>query len=676
MSKNELRQAVSPYLLQHADNPVHWRQWGPDALAEAKAADKPILLSIGYAACHWCHVMAHESFEHEPTAALMNDLFVNIKVDREERPDIDHFYMSSLHLLGEQGGWPLTMFLTPNGEPFWGGTYFPRDARYGRPSFRDVLRSVSTVYTTQGDKVAHNAAAIRQHLLAPNEQTPAALTDDYFSRIGALLADAIDPNNGGLKGAPKFPNPTILEAIWRTADHAGNESMREKVLFTLERMCRGGIFDQLGGGFARYSVDARWLVPHFEKMLYDNAQLLDLLSLAWSTSRRPIFARAAHMTVGWMLREMRNVEGAFCASLDADSDGVEGKFYVWTYPDVMEALGLENGAGFAKAYDIRPEGNWRDEHTGQSVSVLNRLDADSDDDAAWEQSRALLFNLREQRPRPQRDDKILADWNGLAIGALARAAATFSQPEWLAAARSAYHFVRDSILPPDGSERWHAWRAGVHSAQALALDYATMADAALALAETVDTPDSYIADAQLWLNALWQEHANSAGLIAMSSRTASDILLRLSPTQDDAIPNVHGIAIKTAVRLHTCTGDEKWLARADALLAAASSNILANPAGHAGLLNAFDFRQHMLDIVVIAPSDHELAETARNVPALNRTVRIVSSARDLPAEHPLTGFAEIRAPTAFVCAMDRCSAPAISAGELLNRISSFSSLHP
>ena len=352
MPQNELAAAVSPYLLQHKDNPVHWRMWGEAALAEARRLNKPILLSIGYAACHWCHVMAHESFEDAGVAAVMNELFINIKVDREERPDIDEVYMAALHALDQPGGWPLTMFLTPAGEPFWGGTYFPKEARYGRPAFVDILRAIAGTYHAQPERVAKNAKALRAAILetkptsSDGEITSSAL-DFYAER----LAGSMDRVNGGLRGAPKFPNPPMLEFLWRHAARTRDAASRGAFLLTLRRMCEGGIYDQLGGGFARYSVDERWLVPHFEKMLYDNAQLLELLSLAWLETGEAIFEEAVRETVEWLRREMRAPGGGFCASLDADSEGVEGKFYVWTRDEIEEVLGQEDAAFFARHYD-------------------------------------------------------------------------------------------------------------------------------------------------------------------------------------------------------------------------------------------------------------------------------------------------------------------------------------
>ena len=343
---NELAKAASPYLLQHKDNPVHWRLWGPAALAEAEAANKPILLSVGYAACHWCHVMAHESFEDAATAAVMNELFVNIKVDREERPDIDHIYMQALHAFGEHGGWPMTMFLTPRGEPFWGGTYFPKEARYGRPAFVTVLRSVARAFHDEQGKITSNAEAVRQSLgrarLAATDAAPLSLA--IADALAPKLADYVDPVDGGLRGAPKFPNPAIFEFLWRAGGRLNQKKYRDLVRLTLTKMSEGGIYDHLGGGYARYSTDDRWLVPHFEKMLYDNAQILELLALAWQHFGDALFRQRAYETVGWLAREMTNAGGGFCASLDADSEGEEGKFYVWTWPEFVEILGAEDDA--------------------------------------------------------------------------------------------------------------------------------------------------------------------------------------------------------------------------------------------------------------------------------------------------------------------------------------------
>ncbi|MFQ5348794.1 MAG: DUF255 domain-containing protein, partial [Rhodothalassiaceae bacterium] len=458
MARNRLANETSPYLLQHADNPVDWWPWGADALAEAARTDRPILLSIGYAACHWCHVMAHESFANPDIAAVMNRLFVNIKVDREERPDLDHIYQSALALIGQPGGWPLTMFLTPAGEPFWGGTYFPATPRYGRPGFAAVLERVATLYREQRAAVAHNRDALMQELARlAQPRPPASLPSDSFARAAERLHALTDPRHGGLGGAPKFPQPFVFEFLWRIFLESGERRYGEAVIRTLDHLSQGGIHDHLGGGFARYAVDERWHIPHFEKMLYDNALLLRLLALVWPETRSPLYAERAAGTVAWLLREMRLAGGAFAASVDADSDGGEGRFYVWTTDEIARLLPATDFPLFSAVYGVRPEGNW------EGVNILHRLDAMTPRGEAEERRlarcRDILLAARDQRRRPARDDKILADWNGLAIRALAEAAMVFSRPDWLDAACTAFTFIRETMCGPDG-RLLHAARDG------------------------------------------------------------------------------------------------------------------------------------------------------------------------------------------------------------------------
>ena len=392
---NLLGEATSPYLIQHAGNPVHWRTWSPEALAEAKERDRPILLSIGYAACHWCHVMAHESFEDPETAALMNQLFVNVKVDREERPDVDHIYMTALHAMGEQGGWPLTMFLTPDGAPIYGGTYWPPTSRWGRPSFRQVLRAVDAAWRDQRDALQTQGASLVAHLdrLAAAKAGGDLAPDDLTEVSNALLR-LVDPVHGGIGDAPKFPNAPIFRFFWQESFRRTDPRLRASVRSLLGALSAGGIYDHLGGGFARYSTDARWHVPHFEKMLYDNAQILELLALAYAETPNPLYAARVRETFDWLMREML-VDGAFAASLDADSEGEEGRFYVWSADEIALILG-KDAAAFNAAYDVRPEGNW------EGHNVLQRIAPPGDEvsEARLAASRAKLFAAREKRIRP------------------------------------------------------------------------------------------------------------------------------------------------------------------------------------------------------------------------------------------------------------------------------------
>jgi uncharacterized protein YyaL (SSP411 family) len=682
MHQNRLANATSPYLLQHATNPVDWRQWGAEALGEAKAAGKPILLSVGYAACHWCHVMAHESFEDEATASVMNELFVNIKVDREERPDIDHIYMSALHALGQQGGWPLTMFLTPDAEPFWGGTYFPKMPRYGHPAFVDVLRSVARVFRVEPDKVRQNADALR-HALAKEttdagEQTYSrAFLDDFAARAAGI----IDQRHGGIRGAPKFPNPSILELLWRASLRTGNKEIGALVMLTLDRMSEGGIYDHLGGGYSRYSTDERWLVPHFEKMLYDNAQILELLAAAYAETRRHLLCQRARETVAWLEREMTTREGAFCASLDADSEGVEGKFYVWHADEITKILGAANAEFFARFYDVTPGGNWHHEQTGDHVTILNRLNApetSQEDEQRLTALRAMLLAARENRPRPGLDDKVLADWNGLMIAALARSALLFDRPEWLTKAARAYALVGNTMRDSSsetGAKLAHSWRNGTMVVPGFALDHGAMARAAIALHEVRShlRPEyrqtDYLGDAIKWTETIESDYRDSeSGLISINSRAANDVLTRLAPTADDAIPNAHSVHLDNLVRLASHTGDDSWLARADNLLEALRGAVFKNPLAQCGVLNAFDLRENGMEIVVAGRNSEPLRDAALTTSYINRTF-VDATETALPDSHiaAVQTAAADRA-MALICTRTHCLPPVYAPEEIRTRM--------
>jgi uncharacterized protein YyaL (SSP411 family) len=684
MSGNELGKAASPYLLQHADNPVHWRMWTQAALDEAQRLNKPILLSVGYAACHWCHVMAHESFEDEATAAVMNELFVNIKVDREERPDIDHIYMSSLQAFGERGGWPLTMFLTPQGEPFWGGTYFPKVEQYGRPAFVTVLQTVAQAFRAEPERIATNTRIVRDGLTKAAPQDKGKdLTLEQLNNLAPQVVNFIDQVDGGLRGAPKFPNTPLLEFLWRAGGRLGKVPYRDLVKLTMTKMSEGGIYDHLGGGYARYSTDERWLVPHFEKMLYDNAQILELLALCYHDYRDELFRTRAAETVGWLQREMTTPDGAFCASLDADSEGQEGKFYVWIWDELVAVLGQEDASFLGKFYNASRIGNWAEEPHGKMVTVLNRLESKRPtgaEEARLAPLRSKLFEARQKRIHPGLDDKIMADWNGLMIGALVNAATLLGEPEWITLAARAYGFIVATMQYTDEHSRKrlaHSTRSGVLVKPGMALDHAAMIRAALALHEARNHPGlaaplgaDYLGDAIAWAEALEAYHVDpESGLLCMAATDATDVILRLSPTSDDAIPNAHSVFLSALVRLAGLSGDDRWLARADRLLAAIGPSVRTSFVGHAGILNAFELRLRAKEIVTAGPRRAELYAAALAVPFVGRIVMDLDAPEHLPAGHPAKAQAEIAGEAAaFVCSAGTCSLPVTTREALLELV--------
>ena len=668
--ENRLAQETSPYLLQHRHNPVDWWPWGPAALAEAERTGKPILLSVGYAACHWCHVMAHESFEDADTARVMNALFVNVKVDREERPDIDQIYMSALHHLGEQGGWPLTMFLTPAGEPVWGGTYFPKTSRYGKPAFVDVLREIARLFREEPDKIAQNRSALMQRLSeVARPQGRMVVGAKELDQFAMQVAGLIDTRDGGIRGAPKFPQCALFEFLWRAGDRPNDlwvmprdgsekrqverDNFRGLVELTLERICQGGIYDHLGGGFARYSVDERWLVPHFEKMLYDNAQLLELLTVAFLKTGRPLFARRARETVGWLAREMTTPEGAFCASLDADSEGEEGKFYVWSLAEIHAVLGEENAAAFAAEYDVSEGGNFEGHNI---LNKLNSLEDSPETEARMAMLRSMLQQKREERVRPGLDDKVLADWNGLMIAALAQAALPFGEPGWLAMARRAFAFIVTAMTR--GDRLGHSWREGRLLFPGLASDFATMIKAAMALHEATGEA-AYLTQAIAWQGAFDRHYANRLnGGYFLTADDAEGLVVRPASTADDAIPNPNAIAAQNLIRLAALTGDAAWRERADALiegvLAAAGNNLFAQ----LGLLNAVDMRIGMAEVVIAGRGAEALIQAALRLPFLSRSVLRAPDSGALPPTHPAQDKLRAAAgPAAFICIGETCSLP-------------------
>ncbi|HWB46198.1 MAG TPA: thioredoxin domain-containing protein [Hyphomicrobiaceae bacterium] len=664
--ENRLARETSPYLLQHKNNPVHWWAWGPEALAEAKRANKPILLSVGYAACHWCHVMAHESFEDGATAALMNDLFVNIKVDREERPDIDAVYMRALHALGEQGGWPLTMFLDSEARPFWGGTYFPPTPRFGRPGFKHVLTEVARIYREEPDKVSHNASllidALKTHETGAAEP---ALDDGRLADLTARMVNAVDMTNGGLQGAPKFPQWSFFWLLWRGAVRYGHEPGLRAVDTTLTHICQGGIYDHLGGGFARYSVDARWLVPHFEKMLYDNALLIDLMCEVYRETGNALYARRIEETVGWLLAEMIAEGGGFAASLDADSEGEEGKFYVWSKREIEDVLDEAEARRFCEVYDVTDDGNW------EGHVILNRLNAlellSPPEEQALAISRVKLRARRSGRVRPGWDDKVLADWNGLMIAALVHAALLFERRDWLNAARKAFRFITER-LEKDG-RLIHAYRQGQAKAPASASDYANMIWAALRLYQASNEA-TYLTAAERWSEVLDRHYwIADPGGYAFTAEDTPDVLVRMRGAHDDATPNANAIQATNLVALHLLTGKAAYLERAEAIPGAFAADLAKNVLGHCGLVAAsFDLLAPQHIVVIGGSSKNASAELSR-APfrlSLPGAVQQRIEGAQLPGNPALTGKTAIDGmPTAYVCVGPQCSLPVTAPDALI-----------
>jgi uncharacterized protein YyaL (SSP411 family) len=659
MDRNRLGEETSPYLLQHKDNPVHWQPWNETTLAAAKAADKPVLLSIGYAACHWCHVMARESFEDQQTSGRMNELFVNIKVDREERPDLDSIYQHALALMGEQGGWPLTMFLTPDGEPFWGGTYFPPEPRWGRPSFSQVLEAMSDAYLRKRDNVAKNVGALREALQKLGQPQRGGLIDlAQLNAIAERLLREVDQLHGGIGTAPKFPQTGILDLLWRAWKRTGQPPYRDAVVRGLDAMCQGGIYDHLGGGFARYSTDARWLVPHFEKMLYDNAQLIDLMTVVWQETKNPLYRQRVDETLDWAAREMLTQEGAFASSLDADSEHEEGKFYVWSEAEIDEVLG-ERAALFKRWYDVTPEGNW------EGKTILNRSQrpelADSETEQELATARALLLRARQSRVRPGWDDKVLADWNGLMIASMANAGLVFGQPAWIELARGAFDFIRAQMSGADG-RLLHSWRAGRARHPASVDDYANLCRAALVLYEATGAED-FLTRARDWVAILDRHYWDAAeGGYFFAADDTAGLIARAKTAADSAVPAGNGLLVGVLTRLATLTGDEAYQRRGEAIVEAFSGEIARNFFPLATLLNNTELMRNPLQIVVVGENTSAAFQLLRRaiyeVSLPNRMVLTVSPRGSLPPGHPAFGKGLVGGlPAAYVCEGPVCSLP-------------------
>ncbi|TWC38592.1 hypothetical protein FBY03_10689 [Pseudomonas sp. SJZ079] len=657
---NRLAQESSPYLRQHADNPVDWYPWGEQALRRARAEDKPIRLSLGYAACHWCHVMAHESFENPQLARLLNQHFVNIKVDRQERPDLDNLYQQAVQMMGLGGGWPLTAFLTPAGEPFFAGTYFPPEDAFGRPGFARVLLALSAAWRNDRAQLLHNAAQLLRgyHLLETQLLAGAAPTEaDPPAAAARQFAAHTDPLYGGLGQAPKFPHPAIYDLILRVHQRLGEPALLAALQLTLARMAGGGLYDQLGGGFARYCVDQRWAVPHFEKMLYDNGQLVKLYADAYRATGQPEWRRVFEDCIGYLLRDLSHPEGGFYASEDADSEGEEGRFYAWTPAQLQAVLGAEDAALACRAYGVTATGNFE----GGSSVLQRNAELDAAEEAQLPALRARLLAARAQRVRPGRDENILCGWNALMIQGLCAAYQATGTSAYLQAARRAAAFIQAHLTRPDGG-LYRAWREGRAKGTGFLEDYAFLANALLDLYECA-FERRHLTRAtrlvELILEQFWDQ-----GLY-FTPHDGEALVHRPRAPYDQAWPSGTSSSTFALLRLFELSGRTLYRERAEQLLSMYAAAAAETPSGFAHLLAAEDFaRRGPLVLIIAGP---RAAARALVQPLLRRYLpaRVLACAADVPigAERPaLVGQA-----TAYLCREHSCSAPLTEAAALLER---------
>jgi uncharacterized protein YyaL (SSP411 family) len=664
---NRLAKETSPYLLQHAHNPVDWYPWGPEAHERARRDNKPILLSIGYSACHWCHVMERESFEDESIAALMNESFVNIKVDREERPDVDEIYMNAVQMMTGSGGWPLTVFLTPELKPFYGGTYFPPDDRWGRPGFRTVLKEIARIYTEEGSRVQEASEALTERLgmLATTPQTAEILTRHGIGDAARELAARFDPREGGFSQAPKFPPAGALSLLLRHYRESGEGRSLDMVELTLDKMASGGLYDHLGGGFHRYSTDERWLVPHFEKMLYDNALLARCYLEAFQLTANPAYGRVVRETLDWTLREMQGESGGYYSTQDADSEGMEGKFYVWSPDEVRDLLG-ENAAALCELYDITSDGNWE----GKNILHLEGGLASYREDLS--PALGVLLKAREARVRPGLDDKVLTSWNALMIIAMARGYRVLGDHRFLDSARGAVRFIEESLY--DGERLLATFRHGRSKLKAYLDDYAFLLGAYVELFESDFDPHwldraNRLADA---LGTLFRDE--SLGGFFFTGSDHEKLIVRSKTGYDGAIPSGNGMAATYLLRLAEYTGSHEYESLGVSTLHAFHAQLARSPSSFAQLLAALDFYlSEKREIVVVGRRDSD-----RTVEALSRLWRMYAPNASIALLDPDGGLdtaiplfegksagAESDIPRFYVCESYACKEPTDSLDEVV-----------
>jgi len=681
--RNRLAAETSPYLLQHAANPVDWYPWSQEALARAAREDKPILLSIGYSACHWCHVMAHESFEHEPTAALMNALFVNIKVDREERPDIDRIYQIAQQVLTQRGGgWPLTMFLSPEDQmPFFGGTYFPREARYGMPSFTDLLQRVAAYYRDRRAEIhAQNGrlAAVFADLAPAAPAPETRLGREPIARARAMLEADFDAQFGGFTGAPKFPHPGYIERLlrhWSASQLGATPDLQALYMatLTLTRMAEGGLYDHVGGGFARYSVDAWWMIPHFEKMLYDNGPLLALYAEAAVATGDALYRDAANGTADWVLAEMQSPSGGFYSSLDADSEGEEGRYYVWDRPEVEALVTAEEYAVLAPRFGLDRGANFEQRHwhlhayrSVADVAAAAGLEVPVAQ-ARLASALAKLAGARAQRVRPGRDDKILVAWNGLMIRGLAIAARALERPELAVAATRAVDFLKSQMWRDGRLFATH--KDGRSHLAAYLDDYVFLAEALLELLAT-RWRSSDLEFAVALADAALAHFADPAGGFWFTADDAEALIHRSKSFADEALPAGNGVAARLYGRLGYLLGEPRYLAAAEATLRAAWSALDRYPPAHASLLDALEEQLEPTEIVVLRGPEAVIAGWHRELSRLYAPRRLLLAIPESAADLPAALATKPAAPDglAYLCKGTVCEAPLSSLPALVHRL--------
>jgi uncharacterized protein YyaL (SSP411 family) len=658
MIMNRLAQETSPYLLQHAHNPVDWYPWGDEAFAKARNEDKPVFLSIGYSACHWCHVMERESFEDDTIAAILNEHFVSIKVDREERPDVDSIYMQAVQMMTGHGGWPMSMFLTPDGRPFYAGTYFPPTDRHGMPGFQRVLMHVADAFRTRRADVEEASTEVRNAIRSSTEipRSANAISHDALDRAAARITQGYDREHGGFGGAPKFPPSMTLDFLMQVAWRTGDRQLRDVITHTLTKMARGGMYDQVGGGFHRYSVDNRWLVPHFEKMLYDNALLARLYTRAWQWTRDPFYGQIANEILGFVKREMTSPDGAFYSTLDADSEGEEGKFYVWSRAEVMRILGEEEGRVFAALYDITERGNWEETNIlnvprdPESVFADLGINAEKLTDIAL-RGKCKLYGVRSERVWPGRDEKILAGWNGWMLAAFAEAAVAFDREEHREVVRRNADFLLTRI-DRDGRLTRHARIPG------LLEDYSGVAWGLVLAYEAVHDRRYLDAARTLADQILARFPDEKGGGFFDTPVDHEELITRPKDLFDNATPSGNSVTCDVLLRLALLFGEPRYVDEATKILESIWSMAERYPSGFGFLLGAAEWRSgEPKELVVTGKTDDAAFRALRHTIGQQFLPHRVLVAGEGSADLPLMEGRDRAKPVAYVCQAYACLEP-------------------